>query len=392
MSSRPALLLPALVSLLALACLLPAGGGKVSADDSTIKVGVLTCLTKGVSYFGQSNLNGIKLAADEVNAAGGVGGRKIELVVEDDRSDSSEAAEIAQRFVERGEVRAVVGDIVSSHSLAAAVVFQHAGLPMVTSATNPLVTRAGDYVFSVAFNDSTQGEAMAKFAAVSLKAKRAAVIVDEDSPQYSESLAKEFERQFTKRGGQVVVRQSYAEGDKDFGRQLAAARRAGPDVLVVTGFYDDAGLIAKQVRAGGWNVPLLGGDGWNAARFYERAGPSLTGAYFTEQYAADAPSEENRKFVAAYRARHNESPNTLAALGYDAMKLLADALRRAPASDPKGLRDELARTRNFRGVTGLLDIDAERQAAKPLLVIEVKGGAFVYRETIWLDKHSRGAP
>jgi branched-chain amino acid transport system substrate-binding protein len=353
------------------------------APKEAISVGVFLDLSGHTAYFGRSTLNGIELAADQINQAGGIDGRRIELLVKDDLGRPTETVDAVRDLIDRKKVHAVIGDVASSLSLAAAPIAQNAKVPMITpSGTHPAVTQVGNYIFRACFTDPLQGEALAEFAAKNLKARRAALLVDRSS-DYSSSIEVAFERRFMKLGGKVVVKQSYMQGDRDFMAQLVSMRSRKPDVIVVPGYYNEAGEIAKQARRIGIRKPLLGVDGWDSTLLWEFGGASLNGSYITNHYASDRPSAANAQFVQKYKARYRGlEPDALAALGYDAMRLLADAVRRARSTDGPALREALAETTNFEGVTGSITIDRERNAIKSVVILRLQDGRFIYERAI----------
>ena len=358
----------------------PSGGA-----DAPIKVGVFLSLSGQISSYGKSTLNGIKMAADEINARGGVGGQRIELIVKDDQGEPSEAVTAVKELIEKEKVHALIGEVASSISLAAAPNAQAARVPMITpSSTHPKVTQVGDYIFRVCIVDPFQGEVMAAFASKSLKAKSAAIFSDADS-DYSKSLADTFKQKLANLGGRVVIERSYSQMDRDFGEQLAAIRAARPNVIYVPGYFEQAGVIAKQARQAGMKQPLLGGDGWDAPELWTLGGEALNNSYITNHFSADDPSPATRAFVAGYKSKHGSAPDSLAALGYDAMMLLADALRRAGGTDGPKLRDAIAQTKNFPSVNGPVSINSERNAVRPAVVQRLLDGKFVYHETIHPD-------
>jgi branched-chain amino acid transport system substrate-binding protein len=359
------------------------GGGNGANDTGPIKVGVYADLSGQTSSFGQSTVNGIKMAADEINKAGGIGGRQVELIIEDDQGRPEQAATVVTKLISQNQVHAVLGEVASSNSLAAAPKAQAAKVPMITpSSTNPKVTQVGDYIFRVCFIDPFQGEVMAKFAANTLKAKRAAILLDVNS-DYSRGLAQFFEENFVKLGGQIVERQSYTQTDRDFKGQLTSIRQANPDVIYVPGYYGQVGVIAKQAKELAIKAPLLGGDGWDAPQLFQIGGSALNGSYMSNHYSVDDPSPATQKFVADYKSRYNGTPpDAIGALAYDAMKVLADAIGRAGTTEGAKLRDAIAQTKGYPGVTGNITINNERNAVKPAVVFELQDGKYVYKETI----------
>ena len=368
------------------ACVRKDGSGTTAGNDTgAIKVGVYGDLSGQTSSFGQSTKNGVQMAADEINKAGGINGRQIQLLIEDDQGQPAQAATVATKLVNQDKVVALLGEVASTNSLAAAPKAQEGKVPMITpSSTNPKVTQVGDYIFRVCFIDSFQGAVMAKFAANTLKAKTAALLGDVNS-DYSKGMSQYFEEQFNKLGGRIIMRQSYTQTDPDFKGQLTSIRAANPDVIFVPGYYGQVGVIAKQAKELGITAPLLGGDGWDAPQLWELGGEALRGNYMANHYSIDDPSPAIQKFVADYKARYNgTAPDAIAALAYDAMKILGDALKRAGTTDGPKLRDAIAQTVNFPGVTGTITINAERDAVKPAVVLKLEptGRKFIYTETI----------
>lgn len=377
----------ALRGLLLLALLLSLTPARAAAPDDAepLRVGVYMDLSGHTSSFGESSVKGIRMAAEEINEGGGIGGRRVTLFVEDDTGSPDEAVRAVRRLIEK-KVHAILGEVVSSNSLAGGYVAQVAGVPMVaTASTNPRVTQLGDYIFRTCFIDPAQGEALARFAFESLKARRAAVLADINS-DYSKGIAETFRATFGGLGGVIAVEQTYAQTDSDFRAQLLAVRRARPDVILVPGYYGQAGPIARQARRLGLRQPLLGGDGWDAPRLWQLGGAALNGSYMSNHYSTEDPAPANQKFIADYRKRYGRGPDAIAALAYDSLRVLADAAGRAGTADRASLRDAIARTRNFRGVTGTISLDADRNAIKPVYIFELREGKFIYRRTVPLKE------
>jgi branched-chain amino acid transport system substrate-binding protein len=369
---------PWTAALLALAACSGGGGGGAANE---IVVGEYSSLTGTTATFGQSTHNGIVMALDEANQAGGALGRKIRLVTEDDQSRPEEAATAATKLIHQDRVVALLGEVASSRSLAAAPIAQANKVPMITpSSTNPRVTETGDYVFRVCFIDGFQAPVMAKFVAERLGLKRVAILYDVRN-EYSLGLRQFFTETFQRLGGTVVAEQSFGEGDSDFRAQLTALKPSRPEAIYVPAYYTEAATIARQARELGLDVPLLGGDGWDSQRLFEIAGPALDGSYITNHYAADDPNPVIQRFVSAYKGKHGVAPDSLAALGYDAARILVEAIRRAGSTDTPRVRDALAATRDFPGVTGSITLDAKRNAVKPVVMLKVEGGRFRYVET-----------
>jgi branched-chain amino acid transport system substrate-binding protein len=354
-----------------------------SKDHTTIKIGFFGDLSGPTFNFGESAKNGILMAADEINQAGGIDGRRIDVVIEDDGGSPEKAALLTGKLIDHDKVVAIIGGGTSSNSRAAAPKAQAAKIPLISpSSTDPAVTQAGDYIFRACFVDAFQGEVMSHFAVNTLKAKKAAILFDFNSP-YGRGLTDYFELSFSKLGGQIVSKLSYTQGDVDFKGQLSTFQAAAPDVIYIPGYYGDVALIAKQARMIGLTQPLLGADGWDAPELWQLAGDALNGSYITTHYSVDDPSPAIQRFVQEYKQRYgNLLPDAHAALAYDAMRVLADAIARSRSTDPTLLRDALAATKGFAGVTGVISMDSERNAVKPAVVLKLQDAKYIYQETI----------
>jgi branched-chain amino acid transport system substrate-binding protein len=367
---------------LAVACGFVACGGETPPAAQGIQIGFYGALTGPTATFAISGRNGVRLAVEELNRAAGVLGKRVDLLVEDDRGEAAEAASVVSKLITRDHVVALIGEQASSRTLAAAPIAQSYRVPMIApSSTNTEVTKKGDYIFRVCFIDPYQGEAMATFARRTLGAKTAALLVDVRS-DYSVGLAKAFRSHFEARGGRVVSELKYAEGDSDFSAQITALAANPPDVLCIPGYYTDAGLIARQARALRLPSVLLGADGWDSPKLAEIGGEAIEGAYFSNHYSVDDPSPQARKFVADYEKTYGAAPDSIAALSYDAVYLIADAIRRAGSTDGKRVRDALAETKDYPGVTGTITMDADRNPVKPVFILKVEGGKFRLVEAI----------
>jgi branched-chain amino acid transport system substrate-binding protein len=366
----PLLFLPAALAINALA-----------AD--TIKVGEFACLTGKDATFGQSQHKGIVLALEEINAAGGVLGKKIELITEDNQSKSGESATVAKKLLSRDKVVAILGEVTSSRSLEVAPLAQNAHIPMIASgATNAAVTQKGDYIFRVCFIDDFQGTVMAKFAKEDLKAKKVATLTSVSSA-YSVGLAKVFKEFFIAGGGTVVAEQKFNEGDKDFRAQLTAIKAANVDAIFVPGYYTEAALVARQARSLGITQPLFGGDGWESEKLLEIGGEALNGSYYSTHFTPENKEANVTAFVSKFRQRwNNETPDAYAALGYDALGVFVDAAKRAGTTEGPKLRDALAATKNFAGASGVTTLDKDRNASKPATIIAIKNGKLAFYKTV----------
>src|SRR5688572_8820213 len=361
----PAVLILALCLALVIGC---------ARRENEIVVGEYGSLTGATATFGISTKNGIELFLDNMNAAGGIAGTKVRVLVEDDQSRPEEAATAVNKLIDQDGVVAVLGEVASSRSMAAAPICQQAGVPMITpSSTNPKVTELGTYIFRVCFIDPFQGQMIAKFAKERLTFTRGAVFRDIKN-DYSVGLANYFTEAFHALGGTIVSDESYSEGDQDFKAQLTVIKSKRPQFLMVPGYYTDVGLIARQAREIGLDVPMLGGDGWVSDELLEIAQGSLDGSYMVNHYWVEDPNPAVQKFVNDYRARYGATPDGLAALAYDAAGVLVSALDRlrqedgeafralqGPRNDAQAaartkLRDLIASTKDFPGVTGKITL------------------------------------
>ncbi len=358
--------------------------GKSGNAENEILIGHYASMTGSEATFGQSTDNGIKLAVEELNASGGINGKKVRLITYDDKGDTREAGTAVTRLVTNDGVKAVLGEVASGLSLAGAPVCQQYGVPMISpSSTNPKVTEVGDKIFRICFIDPFQGSVCAKFAWESkeIHAKTAAILFDQSAP-YAVGLAEEFEKAFVKLGGKIGTKQTYQGGDQDFSAQLTAIRGSSPEVVFIPGYYTDVGNISVQARKLNVNVPLLGGDGWDSSKLAEIGGKSIEGCYYSNHYSHEDPNPRVQEFIAKYKAKHNVTADGLAALGYDAAKILFKAMKRAPSLDGKDLAAALAATKDFEGVTGKISIDKNRNAVKPAVMLEMKNGQPKYVSTI----------
>ncbi|HEY4426314.1 MAG TPA: ABC transporter substrate-binding protein [Pyrinomonadaceae bacterium] len=376
--------LPIVIIVLALAfsCSRP-GEDNVAPNRTTIEIGYFGDLTGPTFNFGQSAINGVLMAASEVNQSGGINGRKIDIVIEDDKGSPEEAARLTAKLIDQDKVVAIIAGGTSGNSRAAAPKAQASHIPFISpSSTDPAVTQTGNYIFRACFVDTFQGEVMASFAHNTLKAQKAAILTDFNSP-YSKGLTDYFKLSFGRLGGTIVSEQTYMQGDADFKGQLSTIRSAEPDVIYIPGYYGDVALIAKQARMIGLTQPLLGGDGWDAPELWQLGGDALNGAYISTHYSADNPSPEIRQFVELYKQRYgNLLPDAHAALAYDAARILFAAIARTGSTEGDKLRDALAQTKDFNGVTGVISMDANRNAVKPAVVLKLEDLKSIYQETV----------
>ena len=366
--------------LLIFGVMLAIAGSAFSQD--TIKIGEFGSLTGDNASFGTSQNNGVQMALEEINAAGGVLGKKINLTVEDNETKQGETTTIARKLISQDHVVAIIGEVASSKSLEAAPICQASKIPQIaTAATNPRVTQVGDYIFRVCFTDDFQAVVIARFVLEKLKLNKIAFMTDVKQ-DYSVGLTNIAKDYLTKNGATIVKEQSYSSGDKDFRAQLTDLKAAAPDVIIITGYYPEAALIAKQARQFGIKATLVGGDGWDGSSLIPVGGKAIEGSYFSNHFSVEDTSPLVQTFVQKYKQKYNATPDAFAALGYDAMKLLADAITRAGAADPEKIRVAIQDTENFPGVSGKITIGKDRNAQKSAVIITIKDGAYKYAETI----------
>src|ERR1700733_13445536 len=293
-----------------------AATGSVFSQD-TIKIGEFGSLTGDNASFGISQNNGVQMAVEEINAAGGVLGKKLELTVEDNQTKQGETTTIARKLISQDHVVALVGEVASSKTLEAAPIAQEAKIPLLaTAATNPKVTQTGDYVFRVCFTDDFQAVVIARFVLEKLQKKKIAFMTDVKQ-DYSVGLTQFAKDYLQKNGGQIVKEQSYSSGDKDFRAQLTDIKSANPDVIVITGYYSEASLIAKQARQFGIKATFVGGDGWDGTSLITVGGKAIEGAFFSNHFSVEDKSPLVQSFVKKYKEKYNRDPDAFAALGYD---------------------------------------------------------------------------
>jgi branched-chain amino acid transport system substrate-binding protein len=348
-----------------------------------IKLGEYASLTGKEAGFGQTSHHGVVLALEEINAAGGVLGRPLELAYEDNQTKPGESATVVKKLISRDKVVALIGEVSSGRSLEAAPIAQAAHIPMVApAATNPKVTQVGNYIFRVCFIDPFQGTVMAKFAKNDLKAKKVAIL-SSVSNAYSLGLAKFFKETFTANGGEIGTEKNFSEGDKDFRAQLTAVKAADVDAVFVPGYYTESALIVRQARDLGITVPFFGGDGWEDEQLLKIGGDALNGCFYSTHFSAENTDSVVAQFAAKYKARWNgEVPGAFSALGYDAVYVIADAIKRAGTTDGPALRAALAATKDFPGVSGMTTIDNDRNASKAATIIALKDGKALFYKTV----------
>ncbi len=363
-----------LVSLLSIQC--------TKKNENEIVIGHFGSMTGGEATFGKSTDQGIRLAVDEVNEAGGIKGKKIKLVTMDDQGKTDEAAAVVNRLIEREKVVAILGEVASARSIQAAPIAQKAKIPMISpSSTNPKVTQIGDYIFRTCFIDPFQGFVMAKFASENLKLKKVAILRDVKS-DYSVGLGDVFKEKFTEMGGVIVVDVAYQSQDVDFKAQLTQIKSKAPDGIFIPGYYTEVGLIARQARELGIKVPLMGGDGWDSPKLFEIGQSAIDGGYFSNHYSNESTDPLAVDFLKRFQTKFGTSADGLSAAGYDAAKILIAAMTSAPEIKSEQIRNELAKIKDYNGVTGKITMNDQRNAVKSAVVVQVKGTTNKYITTV----------
>ncbi len=356
------------------------GGGEKKAD--TIKVGANLEMTGGSASYGISSKNAIELAFKEINEKGGINGKQLELVVADNKSEAAEATNAMQKLVSQDNVVAVIGPNLSSSVIAASAINNSAKvLDIAPMATNPYVTvdqasgKTKEFNYRTCFIDPFQGTVMAKFATAELGVGNAAILID-NSSDYAKGLAQFFKENFVKEGGAVTAEESYLQKDTDFKATLTKIKATNPDFLYVPGYYQEVGLIVKQARELGMNMPIAGGDGWDSAKMPEIAGAAaLNNTYFSSLYSPEDSSDINKNFVAAYEKAYGQKPDVFAALSYDSALLVAEAIKNAGSTEPAKISEAMAKINGFSGVSGSVTFDDKHNPVKSAVILEYKDGA-----------------
>lgn len=334
-----------------------------------VKIGAVFPLTGPIATYGQESVNGIKLALKKINAEGKV---KIDLIVEDNKGEPQESANAVKKLISADKVDAIIGSVASSNTLAGAPIAQKAKVPLMTPAsTNEKVTQMGSYISRTCFTDAFQGVVMAKFAYENLKKRKVAVIID-NSSDYSKGLSKIFKKKFVELGGTLASKRdfAYVQKDTDFRTLLRKVKRTKPDVIFLPGYYTEVGLILKQARQTGINLPFLGGDGWDSPKLQELAGKAVAGNYISSHFSSDDKDPMVQTFVKQYQEAYGQKPGAMAALGYDGILVMANAINRAKSLKRDDIQASLLATKGFVGVTGAITIDANRNAKKSAVVLE----------------------
>ncbi|GAB4419226.1 MAG: ABC transporter substrate-binding protein [Bacteriovoracaceae bacterium] len=355
-----------------------------AADGQEIVVGAVFPMTGAIATYGQESVNGINLALKKLNEKG-IKGKKIKLVVQDNKGEPMESAAAVRKLIEIDKVHAILGSVASSNTLAGAPIAQQAGVPLLTPAsTNETVTQTGEYISRSCFTDAFQGVVMAKFAFEGLNKKSAVIIVDNNS-DYSRGLASVFRAKFTEMGGKILSNDNdltYSQKDTDFRSLLQKVKRMNPEAIFLPGYYTEVGLMIKQAREMGINQPFLGGDGWDSPKLQELAGEAINGNYISSHFSAEDSDPRVQRFVSEYEAAYGQKPGAMAALGYDGIMVLADAFMRATSLSRSDIKDAINGTKDFIGITGNITIDENRNAKKSAVVLETKTTGMTFKQKV----------
>jgi branched-chain amino acid transport system substrate-binding protein len=356
-----------------------APGGAAGGAAGEWRIGAYLSLSGAQTQFGVDTKEGIELAIDELNKAGGVKGKPLKVLFEDDQSKPDVANNKVLQLIDRDKVVALLGEVASSISKAGGIVANKKGIPMITpSSTNPDVTKVGDYVFRVCFVDDFQGQMGAEFAVKTLGKKKIALLFAEDD-LYSSGLATEFKKAAKELGAEIVVEKKFTKAETNFTTYLSEVKAASPEIIYAPVYYNQMSQISRQAKAEGIAGDMfVGGDGWSDQELFKE----LQGGYFTDHYAPNIPWAKSKAFVAAYEARYKRLPTSLAAMGYDAALVLADAIKRAKGDTPKDIRDAIAQTKDFAGATGNITIDANRNAVKAAVIVQINNGTTEYKTIV----------
>lgn len=361
-----------LILILVLSAFSGCGGGADTSDTTPIMIGSIMPISGPVSTYGIQSRDAIMMAVDEINAAGGVLGRPLQAIVEDDEANPEKTKNAFTKLVTKDGVIGIIGALTSKCSLAITSEAQARQIIMISpSSTNDTVTDAGDYIFRACYNDSFQGQVVAQFAFENLSAMNAAILYD-NTNDYSKGLTENFKSTFLALGGTIVAEESYATGDKDFNAQITSVKGKSPDVIFIPDYYNTVSLIAKQIRAQGIEVPMLGADGWD--EIVNNAGDEVVGSFYSNHYSPDAEDPEVTAFVEKYTALYNIQPNALAALAYDATYILADAIAKAGSTDPEAIKAAMMET-DKKFVTGAITFNEFRNPVKSAVMVEIIKGA-----------------
>ncbi len=358
-----------------------------SKDSNTIRIGLNYELSGASATYGQSSVEGIELAIEEINKAGGLNGKKIQAVKYDNKSEEAEATTLSTRLMTQDKVLAVLGPATSGAFKATIPVSEQNKIPVLSgsaTADDVTVDKRGvkEYAFRICFMDSAQGKAMARYAIENLGRKKA-VIIRDSSNDYAKGLAESFAKTFKEAGGTIVKQEAYVKGDTDFNAILTSVRNQDFDVIFIPGYYEEAGLIIKQARSQGIDVPILGADGFDSPKLAELAGTdALSNVYFSNHYSSLDDNPTVQEFLKAFQTKYKKEPDAFSALGYDLAKLTVQAIGRAEKQDGESIKSALAETKDFEGVTGNIRVDKNHNAVKDTVVINLESGKQASSERI----------
>lgn len=339
-----------------------------NSKGSSIKIGSIGPLTGNYAVYGGDCKNGIELAVNEINAAGGVNGQQLELIAEDDEGSSEKSVSAYKKLVTKDGAKLIIGSLTSGCSIAISPLAQAQKIVQIApAATAPALTDAGNFIFRTCYDDPFQGTVGGKFAAETLGAKKAAILYD-ISNDYSVGLTENFKIAFEANGGSIVSAETYSTGDKDFNAQLTKIKNVNPDVVYLPDYYSTVALIVKQLRAQGIGAPIVGADGWDGLT--ENAGDEVLNGFYSNHYAADSTEPKVQNFVTNYKAKYNLAPTSFAALGYDSVYMLKDAIEKAGSTDSEKVRSALEET-NGDYVTGHLTFNEKHNPVKGAVIIEL---------------------
>jgi branched-chain amino acid transport system substrate-binding protein len=356
--------------------------GIAGCNDNELKIGVSAPLSGDIAALGQSTRNAIQLAEEEINAKGGVKigatRKKVKFIIEDDENKPESTATVFQKLINQDKVVAIIGSQSSKCSNAGAPIAESAGIPQITPwSTNPNVTKGKHYIFRSCFIDPFQGRAVAGFAIAKMKAKTAAVLYDVAS-DYNKGIAEVFRTEFGKSGGKIVGFETYNTNDKDFSAQLSKIRGAKPDILFLPNYFNEVPLQIQQARKLGLTCRIIGSDSWDNPELIRLGGKDMDGTYFTNHYSPDVDRPASREFIAKYKKKFNTPVDAAAALTYDSAYILFKAIEKAGKADPKAIRDAIASTRGFAGVTGDITYNGSGDPIKGAVIIRIENGKFVF--------------
>lgn len=354
------------------------GGGTKTAESKEIKIGFLGALTGSVATYGITTLDGMKMAADEINKAGGVLGKQIKIVEYDNRGDKAEGASVTRKMVTQDKVVAVVGDPTTGITKVAAPICQENKVVLLSAgATGPGVVEFGDYVFRNTLLDVVGGPATMKYIIQDRNWKKVALITSKNN-DFSVGLSGIFRDAILKNGGEIVIEENIQDGDTDFSAQVTNIKAKAPDVIVFSGYYTEGGLIMQEARKQGLkDQVMVGGDGLQSPVWWELGKEAVEGSITYAGFSPEQPTADQAKFIETYRAKSNKVPDLFVAQGYDAVKILAEAMKKANSADPTVFKATLAQTKDFPGVSGTTTFLANREPLKsPIYLLEIKGQKF----------------